>query len=367
MKKREFGLDLIRAVAVIFVISVHFYLNNGFYYQEMTGMSMWAAGSCRWLFYTCVPLFLLITGYLRANDKPCRKYYCGVFRVIISWLIISLINIAFRIGYYGTEKSVLQWIGDILDYKAANYSWYVEMYIGMFLVIPYINLAFHSLETRKGHLLMVASVCAITFLPSMLNGWVIDGSTWNLVPNYWTYLYPFGYYVIGCYIRKYRPRPASWFCIGLAVILCMFKGVYTYITADGKLFGDGLGGGYSDWLVCIISVLIFLGVYPISDRCLQNGPGRIVTGIVKFIAAVSFDAYLISWVFDVPMYARFNGQIGPGNYLYHYFVVCVPVMIMSFLAAYPVSLISGKLSGLLSRALKRQPKDKGENRSADCQ
>ena len=66
---------------------------------------------------------------------------------------------------------------------------------------------------------------------------------------------------------------------------------------------------------------------------------------------VSFDAYLISYVFDVPMYAKFNPQIGPGTYLVTYFKVCVPIMVMSFIAAWPVSWVSGKLSKGLSSVL----------------
>ena len=352
MKKREFGLDILRAFAVIFVISVHFFLNNGFYYQKMEGFSMWAAGCFRWLFFTCVPLFLLITGYLRAEDRFSKKYYCGLFRIVISWLIISLINIGFRIGYYRTEKSVVQWIGDILDFKAANYSWYVEMYIGVFLLLPFINQAFESVGTKKGRLLMTASISALTFLPSVTNGWIVGDSIWNPMPNYWTSLYPFGYYVIGCYIRKYRPKLPSWVCLLMVGVLCIFKGTLTYITADGGNFGDGVGGGYSDLFVCLTSVLIFLAFYRVSDKNFESRPARIGAGVIKFVAAVSFDAYLISWVFDVPLYERCEGLIKPGTYLQYYFLVCVPVITLSVLAAWPISRISGKLSGILKKALK---------------
>lgn len=351
MKKRELGLDILRTIAIIFVISVHFFLNNGFYSQKMEGLSMWAAGCFRWLFFSCVPLFLLITGYLRANDTPSKKYYCGLFRVLISWLIISVINIFFRIGYYGTEKSLAQWIGDILDFKAANYSWYVEMYIGVFLLLPFINLAFNSLGTKKGHQLMLGSICVLTFLPSFLNGWEIGGSVWNFVPNYWTALYPLGYYLIGCYIRKYQPKVPCGICLLLVGILCLFKGTLTYITADGQKFSDGIGGGYSDGCVCLISLLLFLAFYSESDDAFKGRIGAAVSRMFRWIAGVSFEAYLISWVFDVPLYDRWKGQIFPGTYLRAYLCVCVPVMVLSFLAAYPVSRISGWLSGRLKRCL----------------
>lgn len=351
MNKRETGLDIVRTVAMAFVISVHFFLNNGFYGREMQGPSMLAAGCFRWLFFTCVPLFLLITGYLRGDDRPSKRYYCGIFRVVISWFLISLISIGFQIWRYGTEKSVVQWIGDILDYKAANYSWYVEMYIGVFLILPYINLAFHSVESRRGHQLMAASICGLVFLPSVLNGWNVGDSVWNLAPNYWTYLYPFAYYVIGCYIRKYRPKPPVWGCLGAAALICAAQGVISFVTAQGKRFGDGLGGGYSDMAVCAASVLLFLGLYRISLPRKQKA-GRIAAGFFRFVSSVSFDAYLISWVFDRLFYEKLSAKMVPEAYPYYYLTVCVPVIILSVLAAWPVSRLSGKLAALLKRGLK---------------
>lgn len=349
MKKRETGLDLLRSVALIFVISVHYFLNNRFYYQDMDGFAMWGAGTFRWLFFTCVPLFLLITGYLRGEDRPTKRYYSGIFRVVISWLIISVISIFFWNYYDGMTHDLIGWVAYVLDFKAANYSWYVEMYIGLFLIIPYINLAFHSIETRKGHNLMVGTICGMIFLPSALNGWGIGDTTLNLIPNYWTSLYPFGYYLIGCYIRKYRPKLPVWFCLFMAAVLCLFYGTLTYVTANGEQFGDGLGGGYSDLCVCLTSVLIFLGLYRLPDLTEKGFIGRVTAKVLKFISLVSLDAYLISWIFDKYFYPKANPNIGPGNYFYYYAVICIPVIVLSILAAYPVSWVAGQISGLLKR------------------
>ena len=78
----EAGLDIARVTAVCFVISVHFFLNNGFYNEPMRGWGMWAAGVCRWLVFTCVPLFLLITGYLKIDCVWNKKYYRGIVRIL---------------------------------------------------------------------------------------------------------------------------------------------------------------------------------------------------------------------------------------------------------------------------------------------
>lgn len=40
-KQRNINLDIIRCVAVFFVISVHFFLNNGFYSEIVVGKRMY--------------------------------------------------------------------------------------------------------------------------------------------------------------------------------------------------------------------------------------------------------------------------------------------------------------------------------------
>ena len=49
MPKREPGLDLLRCIALLFVVTFHSFLNNGYYSESQVGISMWLAGSFRWL------------------------------------------------------------------------------------------------------------------------------------------------------------------------------------------------------------------------------------------------------------------------------------------------------------------------------
>lgn len=66
MKKRYIGIDIIKTIAVLFVICVHFFMNTGYYKQALTpGENLFAQTFLRWLFYICVPLFVITTGYLQ--------------------------------------------------------------------------------------------------------------------------------------------------------------------------------------------------------------------------------------------------------------------------------------------------------------
>lgn len=69
MKERNLNADLIRCVAVFSVVSVHFLKNNGFYSTPVIGGDMLLMCIYRSLFMACVPLFLMLTGFLSGKSS----------------------------------------------------------------------------------------------------------------------------------------------------------------------------------------------------------------------------------------------------------------------------------------------------------
>lgn len=75
MKKRNINLDIIRSIAVFSVLSVHFFLNNGFYTEIIKGKRMFVMFTMRTAFMICVPLFAILTGYLMNKKILSKTYY----------------------------------------------------------------------------------------------------------------------------------------------------------------------------------------------------------------------------------------------------------------------------------------------------
>ena len=79
--KRDIGLDLTRIIAFIQVPCIHFLFKIKYYNQAIIGERMYLMTFIRVMFMTCVPLFLLLTGYLSSEKKveiapkPLLKYY----------------------------------------------------------------------------------------------------------------------------------------------------------------------------------------------------------------------------------------------------------------------------------------------------
>lgn len=77
MKERNINIDLIKCVAVFSVISVHYFSNIGLYKDLIIGNRMYIGVMFRTLFMICVPLFIIVTGYLMKNKTLSKKYYFG--------------------------------------------------------------------------------------------------------------------------------------------------------------------------------------------------------------------------------------------------------------------------------------------------
>ena len=71
--KRVLGLDLVRFLAILFVPFVHFFLNNNFYNTNINGKGFFVSIFLIVIFYVGVPLFLMLTGYLKRKKILEKK------------------------------------------------------------------------------------------------------------------------------------------------------------------------------------------------------------------------------------------------------------------------------------------------------
>ena len=146
LNTRNSAMDIIRIVAVFTVISIHFFLHNGFYSQTVKGTEMYIMVLMRTFFSVCVPLFIILTGYLMSSKTLSKKYYSGIVNTLIVFVLATIVCMVFISIKYGDQFTFKDFILNTLNFKGANYSWYIEMYFGLFLIIPFLNLAYNNLK-----------------------------------------------------------------------------------------------------------------------------------------------------------------------------------------------------------------------------
>lgn len=297
---REFGLDLVRAVAAAQVVAVHFFLNNGFYDVPYQGVGMLISGWVRMLLMTCVPLFLVLTGYLCVQRTWSPGYYGKLLPVLLAYLVAGGFCLAYQGVFLEVPLTVRSVIRQVLDFSAVPYGWYVEMYIGLFLLSPFVNAAWKALEGR-GQLALLLTLMGLTALPAGLN---VLG---QIVPDWWSSFYPLTYYVLGAWLKEHPVKVrrglllAGW--VGLALAVALIR----YLVDGGRPFG---WAAISDWAsgfilgetVCLFTLLR----RPTGTSCPRG-----VVGYVRWLARLALPTYMMSYITDQIIYPPLLEAVGP--------------------------------------------------------
>lgn len=327
--KRLSGLDLIRFFAILFVPSVHFFLNNGFYETNIKGIEMFISIFFRWLFYIGVPLFMLLTGYLKRKDKLNKKYYKRILSILTSYIFISIICILFRKIYLSENIRILRMIISIFDFSACGYAWYVEMYIGLFLLIPFLNILYDSLNTKRKKQILILSLISMCSIYPIINYINIDGVKLEIIPDWWSKIYPFIYYFIGAYINEYKIEINKKKGIIIFILILLIETVLSYIYNYNNKFSTDFLGGYNSLQTIVISTIFFLLLYKVNIK------NKITLKIITNISKLSLDIYLFSYIIDLIIYKNLNLYLTtPEQYLKYMVPIILTIFILSYLLAY---------------------------------
>ncbi len=327
--KREPGLDLLRVTAMFFVVSVHHFLYIGFYGQPQMGPFMWSADCFRWLFFCCNGLFMMLTGYLKSARPMGKDYYKSLVPILVSYVLCCAVSFPLQNSMLEEKLPLWEWVKRLFSF--GNYAWYVEMYIGLILISPIINLALGQIQSRLGWYVIAGVLFCVTALPSL--------TPYHILPDYWTSLYPVTYYVLGAVIRQRQPAVKPRYALRAAGIICVILGFLSVLSTD-----DGLTTGYTQghggFWITLLSLSIFLALYRVR-------PGERISKILAWLSGGCFEGYLLSIVPDLWAYALVKQWHDPGHWILVYICVTVPIFAVSILAGKMVHSLASVLTGLL--------------------
>ncbi len=326
MNQRKPGIDLIRCMGLLFVVGVHSFLKNGFYYEPQTTTAMLLPNTFRWLFYSCNGIFMILTGYLKSSKKLEKGYYRSLAPILMGYFLTCVFSFPIRHFLLDEKLTVAQWIEKMVTF--ANYGWYVEMYIGLFLIAPFINMALDSSKTPKQLHAFALTMVFLTALPSI--------TALNFIPDYWNALYPVTYYVLGAVIRRLDLRLKPWIGICGALAVAAGLGMVTLLTTDSG-FSKGFTQGYGGFWTTLMVTLLFLGLHHVK---LPECPAR----VLGWCAGGVFEGYILSRLFDVWVYARFPQWHEPGKYWIGFLCISLPIFIISLMLGKAVHTMAEKLT-----------------------
>ena len=304
--KRETGIDLLRCFAAFLVVAFHGNLYVGYQREPQVGVAMWAANSFYHLTVACNGLFLMISGYLHSRKPFDRRCFRGLVGVVLGYALASAVSIPVRHFLLGQEKSLEQWVRAFFGFSGVYYGWYVEMYLGLMLVSPVLNLALGNMKDSQ-----VGAACGCLILVTACP-----------LTDYWAAGYPLAYYAMGAAVRRFKPRVKTWVCLASAGALACGFGLLTLVSAGGGKLGNGHSETFGSFGSMIQVWLLFVGLYQVRT-------GKKTAIWLGKMASGTYGCYLLSHLLDGWVYGLLPGWHEPERYWLVVAFVTVPVFVLS--------------------------------------
>lgn len=342
---RETNPDLIRCIALFFVLGIHFYTHCNIYNAGYTGVAAFLSEMMRTLVTSALALFLMLSGYFQRGKKLSARYYLGILRLLEMYIICAVLELIYRRLYFGESISAREAAGMIINFTASEYSWYILLYGGLFLLIPFLNLAYSSLTCRGHKRILILSFFLLSALPfSALNVFI------NLCPYWWQRLWPISFYFIGAYFGEYRPKIgakkcALWFFGALTA--CSAFNFLVYSPAS-PVYGHAVKAflySHEGLQNAVITPLLFLWLLNID----MTRAGESFKHVLATVSKYAYGAFLFSSMTDSFVYSKLAQLVPVIGQRYWFFPIALP---LSYVAAVLLSALADKLVNVLDRGLR---------------
>lgn len=250
----------------------------------------------------------MVTGYLMNKKVVGKKYYFNIIIPILTYLYISFLCLLIRKYVLCDQKDIKDLLLGIFTFETNAYSWYVNMYIGLYLIIPFLNMIIEKIKINKN--LFFYFICILTLITSIPK-----------FLNYWAILYLINYYFIGAYIKEYHINIKKCKCFIFIIII-----IFAEVLISKRIgFNTSFFNNYGMILILMKSVLLFLLLNSIK---LKKD-----ISILKEISNHTLSIYLISYVIDTIIYSFFNNIFLTYEQRFFHLYIILIIFAISFILA----------------------------------
>ncbi len=276
-QERNYGIDLLRMVAMFMVTVLHVLGQGGVIARAYAGTAQY---TITWFLelaaFGAVNLYALISGYVGVNGRY------RVSNLAVLWLQVFLYSFGIAVAFAIIRPDVISGSG-LLEYAfpvITKKYWYFSGYVCLFLFIPLLNAGINALSKQALRRIMAAMFLVFSVAASIAREESYD--TFILVAGY-SGLWLMILYVLGGYIRKY----GMWEKIPQPALLAIYFGC-TLLSYVCKRFIPG-----AKFPASYISPLILLGSVALLLFFSRLRCGNITKKLVALFAPAAFGVYII--------------------------------------------------------------------------
>lgn len=285
-QSRHYGLDLLKILSMLMVLSVHIFsigeIRNNTVPFSANYFCAWTTEIAN---YCCVNCYAMITGYVFLNGK--YRYT----NLAMLWLQVALYSVlGTAIFYFAFPGSVtnLELLRSAFPVSMRHF-WFFSAYFAMFLMIPFMNRAIHAMTRKQAKVLCAALLVLFSVTPVFM--YFDPYGAYNGYSAIWLMVM----YILGACIRKFDfgARIPSWVLV-MSNVLAVAFGVGLHMLYRSETIpllsrimtnASVMSQTFPGIVVCGISwMLLFTRVRVTSPKLIT---------LVKLLSPLTFGIYII--------------------------------------------------------------------------
>lgn len=336
MKQRINYFDLIKTVAIILVIYVHYSWTKGTTIDNLSLM----------ICIIAVPLFFMVNGSLLLSKELNLRKHINKFLIIyislIFWklLIFLIFYLLGRVNF----PDIISFLQYLLCYYNINgvpteHFWFMYSLLKIYLIFPIIKLAIINNKVILKYLLITCLLLGfgIEFL-NFLNMYLIKSSFLNIsnvintfspfIECEFLFYFLFGYYLHNKFYETKLDKKAL-LIISLFILISIIGIVFIKIIQDGHIYGEyhGIINKYSKFSTLLLASSIFVLLAKLD---LKN------CKLIKFLGRKTMNIYcihmMIAMLLIIYIYPKINISGFVGNSIKTILVIIISVIITESLS-----------------------------------
>lgn len=158
---RNPGLDILRALAMLFVVCQHFLGQGGLVSHATTPGKLWFFSFLQILVYCAVNIYGIITGYLLCEKTFRLSRLTKLWLTTVFWSVV--VSCCFFL-FVPESRTLSEAISMFLPILRGRY-WFFTAYFIVMLVSPILNLLIRTLSRRQFHLLFAVLFLLFGIIP----------------------------------------------------------------------------------------------------------------------------------------------------------------------------------------------------------
>lgn len=257
--KRQSNFELLRLVAMFFIVVHHFSVHGIFPYWNgwTSGISYFNTCTSEFLYLggkVAVDIFVILTGYFMINSEFKLEKAINIYLKTFFYSIL----IMFACFIYGSHHISSILLNHSLFPIGSNSYWFISRYLFLYLLVPFINIFIKNTNSKMHLYLIIFLVFFWSILQTFTRGY------YNCESLGWFILL----YIIGSYVKLYpkkiynnvRINIFSILSVCLLSILIIFLFNYSHFTNVWKIVKYFSEYSLIDLIIALNAIFIFKNI-----------------------------------------------------------------------------------------------------------